>query len=31
MLALFTIALWTSFVCGYLVWQQLNGDMTADH
>lgn len=30
MLALLTVALWTAFVCAYLVWQQLNGDLTAD-
>jgi hypothetical protein len=23
-----TVVMWTAFVCGYLVWQQINGDMS---
>ena len=27
MLELAIVALWTAFVCGYLVWQQITGDL----
>jgi hypothetical protein len=30
MLTLLPVAIWTTFVCGYLVWQQIKGDLSAD-
>jgi hypothetical protein len=27
MLGLIVVALWTGFVCGYLLWQQISGDI----
>jgi hypothetical protein len=30
MLGLIIVALWTVFVCGYLVWQQVTGDLAGE-